>query len=68
MEVNVPSFLPGLMAWTIRPMVSAAIFSRGRPHNAHVDYRTGQATRAPACIDPNTWPVKVEGGEGFIGI
>jgi 3-phenylpropionate/trans-cinnamate dioxygenase ferredoxin subunit len=37
-------------------------------HNAHFDYRTGQATRAPACIDLNTWPVKVEGGDVFIGI
>ena len=37
-------------------------------HNAHFDYRTGQATRAPACIDLNTWPVKVEGGQVFIEI
>ena len=37
-------------------------------HNAHFDYRTGEATRAPACIDLNTWPVKVEGGEVFIEI
>ena len=35
-------------------------------HNAHFDYRTGQATRAPACIDLNTWPVKIEGGLVFI--
>ena len=37
-------------------------------HNAHFDYRTGQATRAPACIDLNTWPVKIEGGLVFIEI
>ena len=40
----------------------------GFPHNAHFDCRTGQATGAPACFDLNTWPVKVEGGEVFIGI
>ncbi len=37
-------------------------------HNAHFDYRTGEATRAPACINLKTWPVKVENGEVFIEI
>ena len=37
-------------------------------HNAHFDYRTGEATKAPACIDLNTWPVKVEDGDVFIEI
>jgi 3-phenylpropionate/trans-cinnamate dioxygenase ferredoxin subunit len=37
-------------------------------HNAQFDYRTGEATRVPACIDLKTWPVKVENGEVFIEI
>ncbi len=37
-------------------------------HNGQFDYRTGEATRAPACIDLRTWPVKVEDGAVFIEI
>lgn len=37
-------------------------------HNAQFDYRTGEATRAPACINLKTFPVKVENGEVFIEV
>jgi len=37
-------------------------------HNATFDYRTGEAKRAPACINLKTWPVKVEGDDVFIEI
>jgi 3-phenylpropionate/trans-cinnamate dioxygenase ferredoxin component len=37
-------------------------------HNAHFDYRTGEATRAPACINLRTFPVKVDGTEVYIEI
>lgn len=37
-------------------------------HNATFDYRTGEAKRAPACINLKTWPVKVEGDDIFIEI
>ena len=37
-------------------------------HNAQFDYRTGEATRAPACINLRTFPVKVEGTEVYIEI
>lgn len=37
-------------------------------HNAHFNYRTGEATRAPACINLQTWPVKVEDGQVYIEI
>ena len=30
-------------------------------HNATFNYRTGEALRAPACVDLRTYPVKVEG-------
>ena len=29
-------------------------------HNGKFNYKTGQAVRAPACIDLKTFPVKVE--------
>lgn len=35
-------------------------------HNATFDYRTGEATRAPACVNLRTFPVKVEGADVFI--
>jgi 3-phenylpropionate/trans-cinnamate dioxygenase ferredoxin subunit len=35
-------------------------------HNATFDYRTGEAMRAPACVDLRTYPVKVEGGRVWI--
>lgn len=37
-------------------------------HNATFDYRTGEAKRAPACINLKTWPVKVEGNDILIEI
>jgi 3-phenylpropionate/trans-cinnamate dioxygenase ferredoxin component len=37
-------------------------------HNATFDYRTGDAKRAPACINLRTFPVKVEGDEVFLEI
>jgi 3-phenylpropionate/trans-cinnamate dioxygenase ferredoxin subunit len=35
-------------------------------HNGQFDYRTGQAKRAPVCIDLRTYPVRVEGGQVLI--
>ncbi|MDE0524832.1 MAG: MocE family 2Fe-2S type ferredoxin [Boseongicola sp.] len=37
-------------------------------HNATFDYRTGEAKRAPACIDLATYPVKIEDGSVWIEI
>lgn len=37
-------------------------------HNGRFDYRTGAATRAPACAPLATYPVRVEGGAVFIDI
>ncbi|MGL4237391.1 MocE family 2Fe-2S type ferredoxin [Tabrizicola sp.] len=37
-------------------------------HNAHFDYRTGEATRAPACINLKTFPVKIDDGHVWIEI
>lgn len=37
-------------------------------HNATFDYRTGEAKRAPACINLKTWPVKVEDNDILIEI
>jgi 3-phenylpropionate/trans-cinnamate dioxygenase ferredoxin component len=37
-------------------------------HNAQFDYRTGEAKRAPACIDLKTYAVKVENNEVFIEV
>lgn len=37
-------------------------------HNGRFDYRTGEAKRAPACIDLKTYPVKVENGMVLIEI
>ena len=35
-------------------------------HNSTFDYRTGEALRAPACVNLRTYPVKVDGGEVFL--
>ena len=32
-------------------------------HNAAFDYRTGEALRAPACVNLNTYPARVVGGQ-----
>lgn len=37
-------------------------------HNAQFDYRTGEATRAPACINLKTFPVRVQDGEVWIEV
>lgn len=37
-------------------------------HNATFDYRTGEAKRAPACINLKTWPVNVQDDDVYIEI
>ena len=37
-------------------------------HNGQFDYRTGEAKRAPVCLNLKTYPVKVEGGRVFIEV
>lgn len=37
-------------------------------HNGQFDYRTGEAMRAPACVNLKTFPVKVEGDRVFIEV
>ena len=37
-------------------------------HNATFDYRTGEAMRAPACVNLNTYAVKVEGDRVWIEV
>lgn len=37
-------------------------------HNGRFDIPTGKAKRAPACVDLQTYPVKVEAGRLFIKI
>ena len=37
-------------------------------HNGQFDYRTGEAKRAPVCINLKTYPVKVEGTRVFIEV
>jgi 3-phenylpropionate/trans-cinnamate dioxygenase ferredoxin subunit len=37
-------------------------------HNGRFDYRTGQAKRAPVCVDLRTYPVKVDGGRVLIDL
>jgi 3-phenylpropionate/trans-cinnamate dioxygenase ferredoxin component len=37
-------------------------------HNGQFDYRTGEATRSPACVNLQTYPVKIEAGEVFVDI
>lgn len=37
-------------------------------HGGQFDYRTGEATRAPACINLKSWPVKVDGGAVWIEV
>lgn len=35
-------------------------------HNGRFDFTTGAAKGAPVCIDLQTYPVKVEGGQVFL--
>jgi 3-phenylpropionate/trans-cinnamate dioxygenase ferredoxin subunit len=37
-------------------------------HNGQFDYRTGEAKRAPVCVNLKTYPVKVEGARVFIQV
>lgn len=37
-------------------------------HNGQFDYRTGEAKRAPACINLATYPVRVEGGRVLVQV
>jgi len=37
-------------------------------HNGQFDYRTGEAKRAPVCVNLRTFPVKVEDGHVFIDV
>jgi 3-phenylpropionate/trans-cinnamate dioxygenase ferredoxin subunit len=37
-------------------------------HNGQFDYRTGEAKRAPVCINLKTYPVKVEGDRVLIQV
>jgi 3-phenylpropionate/trans-cinnamate dioxygenase ferredoxin subunit len=37
-------------------------------HNGQFDYRTGQARRAPVCVNLRTYPVRVEAGRILVGL
>lgn len=37
-------------------------------HNGQFDYRTGEAKRAPVCVNLKTYRVKVEDGSVFIEV
>jgi 3-phenylpropionate/trans-cinnamate dioxygenase ferredoxin component len=37
-------------------------------HNGQFDYRTGEALRAPVCVNLGTYPVKVEANRIWIEI
>lgn len=37
-------------------------------HSATFDYRTGEAKRAPACVNLKTFPVRIEDGQVWIEI
>jgi 3-phenylpropionate/trans-cinnamate dioxygenase ferredoxin subunit len=37
-------------------------------HNGRFDVKTGEAKRAPVCVDLKTYPVKVEAGKVYIQI
>ena len=37
-------------------------------HNAAFDYRTGEALRAPACVNLNTYPVRLEGDRVMVDL
>lgn len=35
-------------------------------HNGRFDYRTGEAKKAPACVNLKTYPVKLEAGKVLV--
>jgi 3-phenylpropionate/trans-cinnamate dioxygenase ferredoxin subunit len=37
-------------------------------HNGQFDYRTGEAMRAPVCVNLKTYPVKVEAGRVLVEV
>ena len=37
-------------------------------HNGQFDYRTGQAKRAPVCVNLKTYPAKSEGGRVLVQV
>ena len=37
-------------------------------HNGQFDYRTGEAMRAPVCVNLKTYPVKVDGDRVMIEV
>lgn len=37
-------------------------------HNGQFDYRTGEAKRAPVCVNLATYPVRVEDGRVFVQV
>ena len=37
-------------------------------HNGQFDYRTGEAKRAPVCVNLKTYPARVEGGRVLIEV
>lgn len=37
-------------------------------HSGRFNYKTGAAKGAPACLNLQTYPTKVEGGEVYIGL
>ena len=37
-------------------------------HNGQFDYRSGEAMRAPVCVNLNTYPVRVEGGRVLVQV
>lgn len=37
-------------------------------HNGQFDYRTGEARRAPVCVNLRTYPVKVEAGRVMVDL
>ncbi len=37
-------------------------------HNGQFDYRSGEAMRAPVCVNLKTYKVKVEGGRVFVEV
>jgi 3-phenylpropionate/trans-cinnamate dioxygenase ferredoxin subunit len=37
-------------------------------HNGRFDIRTGEAKRAPVCVDLKTYPVRLESGKVLVGL
>lgn len=42
--------------------------TRSPKHNGQFDYRTGEAKRAPVCVNLTTYPVKVDGDRVLIEV